>query len=180
MFKIPLAESTVLCRLASSKMSTINIARVKRITADDLSTLLLSSKAPQVAVIDVRDKDHVGGHIHGSVHIPSSSLDYRIPEAIRTMADKEIVVFHCALSQERGPAAALRYMRERQNKAEKGEVAGLTNAVKEDGERQVESDGILGKQEVYVLDRGFVGWQKKYGNDQRLTDSYAPDIWVDY
>ena len=89
---------------------------------EQLSSLLLSPDASKVAVIDVRDDDHVGGHINSSIHVPSSSLDYRIPEIVRTMAGKEIVVFHCALSQQRGPAAALRYMRERESKVKKGKM----------------------------------------------------------
>ena len=35
------------------------------------------------------------------------------------------------------------------------------------------------EQKVYVLDRGFVGWQEKYGEDERLTESYAKDLWKD-
>ena len=41
--------------------------------------------------------------------------------------------------------------------------------------------GKRGKeQEVYVLDKGFVGWQGLYGTDERLTEAYAADVWVDY
>ncbi|KAL9100017.1 MAG: hypothetical protein Q9163_004553 [Psora crenata] len=158
-------------------MSVNNIATIKRITADDLSTLLLSSKAPQVAVIDVRDDDHVGGHIHGSTHVPSSTLDHQVPEIVRKMADKEVVVFHCALSQQRGPAAALRYMHERQRKAKKGEMEGIATAVEETGPAKTASDDKPGEQEIYVLDKGFEGWQQKYGRDKRLTASYTPDFW---
>jgi len=61
----------------------------------------------------VRETDHIGGHIKGSQHVPSTTLDIKIPELVRKLADKEIVVFHCALSQQRGPGAALRYIRER-------------------------------------------------------------------
>lgn len=33
------------------------------------------------------------------------------------------------------------------------------------------------EQKVYVLDRGFVGWQEEYGEDERLTEAYAKDLW---
>jgi hypothetical protein len=33
---------------------------------------------------------------------------------------------------------------------------------------------------VYILDRGFVGWQEKYGPDERLTEAYRKEIWEDY
>ena len=83
----------------------------------------------------------------------------RLPELVRTLNDKEKVVFHCALSQQRGPSAALRYARER--------------------ERVLGPDATKA-QEVYVLDGGFVKWQEKYGKDTRLTDAYVEDIWSEY
>lgn len=82
-----------------------------------------------------------------------------MPELIRTLKDKEKVVFHCALSQQRGPSAALQYARERER----------TYGVEESQ-----------KQAVYVLDGGFVRWQEKYGKDARLTEAYAEDIWREY
>ncbi|RAL03446.1 phosphatase YCH1 [Aspergillus ibericus CBS 121593] len=141
-------------------MSSITIATLPRISRDALSALLLSTSTPsKLAIIDVRDSDHVGGHIHTSTWVPSSSLDYRLPELIRTLQDKEKVVFHCALSQQRGPSAALRYARERER------ILG-----------QEESK----KQEVFVLEGGFVQWQEKYGKDIRLTEAYVEDIWREY
>lgn len=82
-----------------------------------------------------------------------------MPELIRTLKDKEKVVFHCALSQQRGPSAALRYARERES----------TLGAEESH-----------KQQVYVLEGGFVQWQEKYGKDTRLTEAYAEDIWNEY
>lgn len=80
-----------------------------------------------------------------------------MPELLRTLKDKEKVVFHCALSQQRGPSAALRYLRERER------VFGPEESQ---------------KQEVYVLDGGFVLWQEAYGKDLRLTENYAEDVWA--
>ncbi|GFF29223.1 arsenate reductase 2.1 [Aspergillus udagawae] len=141
-------------------MPSITIATLPRITRDALSELLLSTSSPnKLAIIDVRDSDHIGGHIHSSTWVPSSSLDYRMPELVRTLKDKEKVVFHCALSQQRGPSAALRYVRERE--------AAL-------GPEESK------KQQVYVLEGGFVQWQEKYGKDTRLTEAYVEDIWREY
>ncbi len=135
-------------------MSLKPLASLPRIPREKLSTLLLSPDAARIAVVDVRTDDHVGGHIKDSVHAPSTSLDHKIPEIVRTLADKEIVVFHCALSQERGPRAARRYMEERERKVEKGEMGIGTGEGSGDGEKRKE-------QEVFVLDKGFVGWQEK-------------------
>ncbi|CBF70307.1 hypothetical protein AN6040.2 [Aspergillus nidulans FGSC A4] len=141
-------------------MSSITIANLPRISRDALSALILSASTPsKLAIIDVRDSDHVGGHIVSSTWVPSSTLDVRIPELVRTLKDKEKVVFHCALSQQRGPSAALKYARER--------------------ERMLGSEESH-KQEVFVLEGGFVQWQEMYGKDVRLTEAYVEDIWREY
>lgn len=134
---------------------------LRRMSRDKLSSLLLSSEASKVAVIDVRDRDHVGGHIHTSTHVPSTDLDHRIPEIVRTLADREIVVFHCALSQERGPRAARRYLEERETKLKKGEVGTGIGIEVQEGHIQKVRSRETKEQEVYVLDKGFVGWQEK-------------------
>jgi Cdc25 family phosphatase len=103
--------------------------------------------------------DHVGGHIHSSTWVPTSTLDVRMPELVRTLKDKKMVIFHCALSQQRGPSSALRYARERES------ALGAEESQ---------------KQQVFVLEGGFVEWQQKYGKDVRLTDAFAADIWEEY
>lgn len=97
-----------------------------------------ASSEPSVAVIDVRDSDFFGGHIRGCTNVPTQALDYKLPELVRLLKGARTVVFHCALSQQRGPSAALRYLRER------GRLLG-------------DEEG----QEVCVLEGGFVRWQEK-------------------
>ncbi|CAI7585849.1 unnamed protein product [Penicillium bialowiezense] len=138
-------------------MSSISIATLPRMGRDALAALLSTGEPANLAVVDVRDSDHIGGHIRSSTWVPSSTLDVRMPELIRTLKDKKMVVFHCALSQQRGPSAALRYARERES------------AIGQDQPQQ-----------VFVLDGGFVEWQQKYGNDAKLTEAYAADIWEEY
>jgi hypothetical protein len=81
----------------------------------------------------------------------------RIPQLVRELRDTEVVVFHCALSQIRGPSAALRYVRERERLVGEGAK----------------------EQKVYVLRDGFVGWAREYGEDARLTEGYRKEIWKD-
>ncbi len=129
----------------------------------------------------MRDSDHIGGHIKGSTWVPSSQLDYKVPELLRTLRDKEVVVFHCALSQQRGPSAALRYLREKErldpaaDLESKGEVkeegVGKSEGTEKEGSRHGK------KQRVYVLKGGFTEWQEKYGEDEELTEGYRKDIW---
>jgi Cdc25 family phosphatase len=86
-----------------------------------------------------------------------------MPTLVRRLRSKQTVVFHCMLSQQRGPGAALRYIREREEIL-RSQPGGTT---KEDGE-----------QVVYVLDRGFSGWQQEYAEDERLTEGYRKELWV--
>lgn len=88
-----------------------------------------------------------------------------MPTLLRKLADKETVVFHCALSQQRGPSAALRYLREREAQQQQQQRDGGDEALSVD------------KQKVYVLDRGFVGWQEVYGPDERLTEAWRKELW---
>lgn len=91
------------------------------------------------------------------------------------------MVFHCALSQQRGPSAALRYLREKERLdptswvESKGEVS--EGAQK--GEEEGKDGGNEGKkkQKVVVLQGGFTEWQEKYGSDEKLTEGWQKDIW---
>ncbi|KAH6890624.1 Rhodanese-like domain-containing protein [Thelonectria olida] len=143
------------------------IASLRRISAKSLSEKILEeqdAKELTYAIIDVRDDDYIGGHIKGSLNVPAHTLDAMMATLVRKFKDKKTVVFHCALSQQRGPSAALKYLRERD---------GLLKAMGEDPK------GESG-QEVVVLDRGFLGWQEVYGGDERLTEGYRKELWEDY
>ena len=118
---------------------------IKRMPRERLSALLLelpqgAEATSPFAIIDVRGDDHIGGHIRSSLNYPSHTLDYTMPELVRVLAQKQMIIFHCALSQERGPKAARRYLEEKQRTSDQSGTSA---------------------QEVYILDRGFVGWQEK-------------------
>ncbi|OLN87374.1 CDC25-like phosphatase YCH1, partial [Colletotrichum chlorophyti] len=158
-------------RIFQPKRTMTTITSLQRIAADKLSTILLAEQAaanPSVAVVDVRDDDYIGGHIKGCINMPSRSLEAMMPTLVRRLEGKETVVFHCALSQQRGPSAALRYLRERDQILASRKPAGSS-------EEQVPKQ----PQTVYVLDRGFVGWQEVYGEDERLTEGYSKELWKD-
>ncbi|RFU31112.1 hypothetical protein B7463_g5220, partial [Scytalidium lignicola] len=176
-------------------MTSYTITNLPRLSSKELSTLLLAqhqktqtTAESKIAVIDVRDADHIGGHINTSTHVPSSTLPHTIPSLVHKLSDKEIVVFHCALSQQRGPSAALAYLRTRERLL--GPGAGvvevekkLNEGIKEGG--LVEVGEVKNKedrevrQKVYVLEGGFVGWQELYGEDERLTEGYSRELWKD-
>ncbi|KAL2264070.1 hypothetical protein VTK26DRAFT_2564 [Humicola hyalothermophila] len=183
------------------------IGTLQRLSASSLSKLLLAAQETaaagesNIAVIDVRDDDYIGGHIKGSQNVPSRTLDAMLPTLVRQLRDKQTVVFHCALSQQRGPSAALRYLRERERILAASPSAAAASKKKADGGVEGQADGAttavggggggggggqgdgevaaLPEQQVYVLDRGFVGWQELYGTDERLTEGYRKELWAD-
>jgi hypothetical protein len=114
-----------------------------------------------------------------------------LPTLVRQLEDKDTVVFHCALSQQRGPSAALRYIRERERLLGSKQAEEPTGeSARTDGESgssstssssssSSSSQSKVKEQKVWVLDRGFVGWQEQYGTDERLTEGYRKELWED-
>ena len=143
-------------------MTLHTFSSLRFIPRESLASMVLSStpSTSKIAIIDVRDADHVGGHIAHSMHFPSPNLDYQMPTMLRKCAEKDVVVFHCALSQQRGPSAALRYLRERDAKAAKDRKDMGSPAFEAEGGLAAEG-GEVKEQDVFVLDGGFVKWQEK-------------------
>ena len=150
-------RSHLLRSLSTSQiLSTLRMtAAPSYMTREQLATLLLSPSADSVAVVDVRDEDYIGGHVKGGQNVPSSTLDYRIPELIRTLKGKEKVVFHCALSQQRGPAAARRYLAEKERTGQRDEPSSEASS------NLAPNVSNSTEQQVYILDGGFTKWQEK-------------------
>lgn len=143
-------------RPVSDAHSTVAVmtSRVLRMSAEELAALIKSKPAAkQLVVIDVRDEDHEGGHIAGSVNVPSDSFYIRQRELIEEYGDYERVVFHCMQSQIRGPRCASIYasqLDEQKHKAYSG---------------------------TYVLTGGFLGWVYKYKDDPELLENFNPSFW---
>ena len=152
----------------------------------------------RTVVVDVRDDDHVGGHIKGSLHVPSRNFYERVHKLVvdvddpakRTAVegvaasirdddkakeedgaggdDRRRIVFHCSLSQQRGPKAARAYVEARDLLTPRSATATATTT---DGGRRTGA-------EVYVLEGGFVNWQSQgFAEDDTITDKYDPEIW---
>lgn len=138
----------------------ISLGDLKFIPAQTLR-LWLVSKSPTgdgiVAVVDVRDSDFAGGHIRGCWHYPADRFQDTITELRERLKSEKVndVVFHCALSQVRGPKSALRFLRSL------------------DSDPESELDAL----NVYVLQGGFTSWQSHYGEDKSVTEGYAKDLW---
>jgi len=111
------------------------------------------------AIVDVRDDDYAGGHIKGAIHQSSKTLPHGGVEEIREKTkDVPSVVFHCLLSQVRGPESARLY-------------AASTAELRRNGGRAPID------QEILVLRGGFIEFQSLYKDDKDLVEDYDPTVW---
>jgi rhodanese-related sulfurtransferase len=85
-----------------------------RISAQELAECLRSgtSPNPQPLIIDVRDDDFHGGHIRGAVNITQESFaeDEDVDALVDRYQHQERIIFHCMMSQVRGPFCAQRFV----------------------------------------------------------------------
>ncbi|GAV58151.1 Rhodanese domain-containing protein [Cephalotus follicularis] len=101
------------------------------------SQLLSLRRRPNVAIIDVRDDERsYDGHIAGSLHYASGTFTDNIANLVQQARGKDTLVFHCALSQVRGPTCARRF-------------SSYLDELKEDA----------GIKNIMILERGFNGWE---------------------
>ncbi|GJE99838.1 Rhodanese-like protein [Phanerochaete sordida] len=132
---------------------------VKYIEPDDLASIIKSDKVPwkDYCVIDVRDDDWHGGNIKGARNSPSHGFLVKVDELVRDTKHVPMVVFHCALSQVRGPKAARIY----------AETRSLLQAEGEDIPH-----------EVLVLRGGFSDFQAKFRKDPHLVENWDSEVWA--
>ncbi|EAU85771.2 hypothetical protein CC1G_04988 [Coprinopsis cinerea okayama7 len=130
---------------------------VKYITGDELAALMkddTKQAKKDFLVVDVRDDDFIGGNIVGCLNKPSGEFLNTVDELVKDTKDVPLVIFHCALSQVRGPKAARIYKETREN--------------------------LLGpnqSQEIAVLREGFTQFQVKYKDDPDLVENYKAEYW---
>lgn len=139
--------------------------------ADELAVLMKDTNkvlGKDFVVVDVRDDDHKGGHIRGAIHSPSSQFSDDVDSLIRKTRGVPVVVFHCMLSQSRGPKAA-RIFRE-----ERDRICSHSAEKVEDKELTEKSE----PQQVYVLHDGFKGFQAKYRHDTSLVEDWDRNVWA--
>ncbi|RMX69379.1 hypothetical protein KXD40_001839 [Peronospora effusa] len=78
-----------------------------------LVEILRNPHAPgkRPVIIDVRDTDFAGGHIRSAVNIPEDNFmdDDDVDALVNKYKEEDIIVFHCMMSQVRGPSCAKRF-----------------------------------------------------------------------
>ncbi|KAG9101877.1 hypothetical protein FS749_002301 [Ceratobasidium sp. UAMH 11750] len=139
-------------------MSTPSESPFRYIEPAELSELMRSGKEPMTdyVVVDVRDDDFVGGNIVGCVRAPSNTYLATVNELVTKTKDVPKLIFHCALSQLRGPKAARVYAETRNNRLNPGETS---------------------EQEIFVLRGGFTTFQALFKNDPVLVEKWDKEIW---
>ncbi|KAH7914304.1 Rhodanese-like domain-containing protein [Hygrophoropsis aurantiaca] len=133
-------------------------------SGEELAEIIKSDKLPNkdYLVIDVRDDDWIGGNIKGSRNIPSLTFSATVGELVTEVKDIPTIIFHCALSQLRGPKAAQIYERERLSiTVTPSDEEGLT----------------FPDQKIYVLRGGFVQFQEQFRHDPALVENWDGATW---
>eukprot|EP01135_Chromosphaera_perkinsii_P012254 Nk52_evm25s2622 gene=Nk52_evmTU25s2622 len=138
---------------SSSSSSSASVSRhIKRIQASELATLLrLNPPASDLTVIDVRERDYAGGHIRGAVNLPAGRFGDSIEEHLTRFGHVKNLVFHCMMSQIRGPSCAKHFMYNMRD----GHTA-----------------------QVYVLQGGFREFVRKYSHKEDLVEDYDQRYWA--
>ncbi|KAF8964168.1 Rhodanese-like domain-containing protein [Flammula alnicola] len=130
---------------------------VRYMNGDELADLMKSGKAPKrdFVIVDVRDDDYVGGNIKGSMNYPSQEFLMNVDGLVKQTKEVPLVIFHCTLSQVRGPKAARIYSETRHN-----------------------AQGKDIKHEVAILRDGFSQFQVKYKDDPELVENWDKEVWA--
>ncbi|GLB38233.1 putative rhodanese Homology domain containing protein [Lyophyllum shimeji] len=125
---------------------------MKYINCDELAGIIKGDKVmgKDFVVVDVRDDDYMGGNNRGSINRPSSEFLMTVDGLVRDTKDIPLVIFHCTLSQIRGPKAARIYEETRRNALQDGDIP----------------------HEVAVLRDGFSQFQAKFKDDPSLVENW--------
>lgn len=142
-------------------MVPYTLSDLKYIRVPTLYTWLKNQGPGKFMVVDVRDSDYIGGHIKGSMHYPSSNFEETLADLKKQLIANQVedVIFHCALSQVRGPKSTLKFLRS-------------LSQVRNDKEIE-----FFNQLNVWVLKGGFTEWQRHYGEDETVTEGYDKALW---
>ncbi|KAI6030417.1 arsenite S-adenosylmethyltransferase [Pisolithus orientalis] len=126
------------------------VSEVQHLDCGDVANMMRngSEKQGDYVVIDVRRKDHAGGHVRGSVQCPAQTFYDDLPSFYERFGEKKQVVFYCGSSHGRGPRCA-RWYQDYLNA--KGDT----------------------RPEALVMRGGIKEWKERFGGDDGLTDRDA-------
>ncbi|CAN9139539.1 unnamed protein product [Alternaria alternata] len=126
------------------------------ISRDEVLWMLQQGQKPgkDFILVDLRQVDHTGGTIRGSINLPVQSLYPTLPTlyTLFTSAEIKCIIWYCGSSQHRGLRAA----------------AWMNDYIKEQGNPDIRSFMLLG---------GIKGWANAGAEYTRLMDEYQEDVW---
>ena len=168
-----------------------------RCTASELADHLKDDCTKQRwLVVDVRDDDYIGGNIVGAVRRSvnlfedDDDVDEFVQKVLSYQPVPERVIFHCMLSQQRGPFSARRFLArigvalaEEEEKTQDSELQGegrgqggrkTTSSVAAAGSSLGHDDAKIqvGKPEVSILNGGFSRFQSLFSGDPQMVENY--------
>ncbi|KPV72990.1 uncharacterized protein RHOBADRAFT_55236 [Rhodotorula graminis WP1] len=164
------------------------------LNADQLEQLVRKGQqGKDYAVVDVRDDDYRGGNLPGAIRAPSEQrTEQSVQDLVQQLKDVPTVIFHCTLSQVRGPKAARIYadavskahaqQQHQPGPRPVGDSLGASASARPADfspnpfAQQQRTDGA-DQQQVYVLRDGFAGWQALHRNDPALVENFDATIW---
>ncbi|KAG8955874.1 hypothetical protein FRC04_006321 [Tulasnella sp. 424] len=175
--------------IRSLKMSIKPLYRY--ITGKELAELIKSGKEPlkDYVVVDVRDHDFEGGNIVSCMRSPSEKFDEDLDGLVEKTKDVPRVIFHCTLSQQRGPKAALvrrglstfqetyeritNYAKPYQTYAKRRQAEKVAATDPDAAQPEQPQD----EQEILVLRGGFAEFQSAFKNDPLLVEKWRKEVW---
>jgi rhodanese-related sulfurtransferase len=130
-----------------------------KFTTIDLNSLIQMINREEVAIVDVRDDDYVGGHIIGSEHVSFDRFESRVHELVDKWIRKQkksIIVFTCMHCEQRGPACA----------------GIFANCLEKEGIKNIQ---------IHVLSGGFQEWLKNFAGkseQDKYIEDFDPSQWI--
>ncbi|PVH68961.1 Rhodanese-like protein [Cadophora sp. DSE1049] len=126
------------------------------ITRDEVLEMLRQGQKPgkDFILVDLRQADHTGGTIRGSINLPAQSLYPTLPTlyTLFSRANIKCVIWYCGSSQHRGLRAA----------------AWMDDYIKEQGNQDMKS---------FMLKGGVKGWAGAGAEYTSLMDEYREHTW---
>lgn len=135
-----------------------------------------TSQTERFLIVDVRDDDYdEGGHIRGAINIPSTTF-LNNNETMKMLFEKcilehiQIVMFHCAYSQVRGPACRKHFSNYCESYVAVSKSKKNGNGNGKEGERDADPDPLAAMRVVFIRG-GFNGFAERYGGTEYIVSS---------
>ncbi|KAK0533386.1 Cdc25 phosphatase Ibp1 [Tilletia horrida] len=137
----------------------------------------------KIAVVDVRDSDFEGGSIVGARNVPSTNFQDQVDSLVKDLFEVPQVVFHCHLSQQRGPKAARIYAEARQQALASGAIKPSSSSssspdAKASAAEPAQAQDPTPAQKVIVLRDGAAGFVRQFNDDKTLVENYDAESWA--